>query len=290
MAGEDQERLEDYLELEHYITELQAEHIAHPIRELTPPQASAYRMAALFHSASPEVGQPRPEFAAALQARLEQELQKLTKPEHLTFFSREVSSTPRKKRLHLSRRALLTGSAAAAASLVVGTELGVIVEHLTQPQTSGRLPQALGQRTTATQWPLPLVPDGGGSWIAVTKLTDLGDTAIRFATDTIVAYLIHSDGDNGEKPGVIAISAACTHMGCIVQWQSSDRKYHCPCHGGLFSEYGKPDKASPIKYLAALPRLETRITKQGTSEFIEVRVPANAVSKGGKASSPSDSV
>ncbi len=125
--------------------------------------------------------------------------------------------------------------------------LGVTVEHLAQPQTSGPQPQAFGQGTTATQWPLPLVPGGEGSWIAVAKVTDLGDTAIRFATDSIVGYIIRSGGDNGEKPGVIAVSAACTHMGCIVQWQSSDRKYHCPCHGGLFSEYGKPDKASPVK-------------------------------------------
>lgn len=282
MAGEDQERLEDYLELEHYIAELQAGHIAHPPSELTPTQARIYRTAVLFRSASPEEGQPRLEFTVALQARLEQELGKLSQPQHFPCFSREASSTSRKQRPKLSRRALLTGSTAAAASLVVGMGLGVTVEHLAQLQTSGPPPQVLGQGTTATQWPLTLVPDGGGSWIAVAKLTDLGDTAIRFASDSIVGYIIRSDGDNGEKPGVIAVSAACTHMGCIVQWQSSDRKYHCPCHGGLFSEYGKPDKASPVKYLAALPRLETRITKQGTSQFIEVRVPTSPGTKEGK--------
>lgn len=36
MAGEDQERFEDYLELDHYIEELRAGHIAHPPRGLTP--------------------------------------------------------------------------------------------------------------------------------------------------------------------------------------------------------------------------------------------------------------
>ncbi len=107
------------------------------------------------------------------------------------------------------------------------------------------------------------------------KLADLGSQALRFATDSIVGYLIQSDGDQGEKPGVIAISAACSHMGCIVQWQKTDRKYHCPCHGGLFSEYGKPDAASPLGYLTALPRLETRITRHGAAEYIEVRVPTS---------------
>src|SRR6266851_8926683 len=75
MSGEDQERFEDYLELEHYIEELQAERVAHPPAELTPSQASIYRMVALFRSATPEASEPRPEFAAELQDRLEQELQ-----------------------------------------------------------------------------------------------------------------------------------------------------------------------------------------------------------------------
>src|SRR5579863_1122623 len=74
MAGEDQERFEDYLELERYIEELQAGQVAHPPSGLTPSQARIYRMAALFRSAAPEGAEPHPEFVAALQERLEQEL------------------------------------------------------------------------------------------------------------------------------------------------------------------------------------------------------------------------
>ena len=70
MPGEDQEQFEDYQELEHYIEELQAGRVAHPPAELTPSQASIYRMAALFRSSSPEASEPRPEFAAELRARL----------------------------------------------------------------------------------------------------------------------------------------------------------------------------------------------------------------------------
>ena len=190
MSGEDQERFEDYLELEHYIEELQVGHTAHPPSELTPTQARIYRMVALFRSASTEEGQPRPEFAAELQARLEQELQRPAKPRHFPFLSREPS-TPRKKRLTVSRRALLTGGAAAAASLVLGAGLGATVESLTRPQASG-------QGATSNPWPLPLVPDSVGSWIAVAKLADLGEKAIRFATNSIVGYVIRSDGDNGD--------------------------------------------------------------------------------------------
>jgi len=266
MAGEDQERFEDYLELEHFIEELQAGHVAHPPDTLTPSKASIYRMAALFRSASPEEAEPRPEFAAELQARLEQELQQPAKPQPFPFLSKKPQKKPR-----ISRRALLTGGAAAAASMVVGVGIGDAAERMAQqPPSSGN----------SSKWPTPLVPEGQGVWVTVAKLADLGESAIRFTTDSIVGYIIRSDGDNGEKSGaIIAISAACTDMGCIIKWQDKERKYLCPCHDGLFTEYGKPDKASPVTYLTALPRMDTKITKEGAHEVIQVRVPASTGAK-----------
>ena len=126
MSGEDQERFEDYLELEQYIEQLQAGRVAHPPAELTPSQANIYRMAALFRSASPEASEPRPEFAADLQARLEQELQQRPKPAPQP---QPAQRKKEQKKLHyVSRRALLTGGAAVAASLVVGAGIEHVVE------------------------------------------------------------------------------------------------------------------------------------------------------------------
>ena len=70
MIGDDQERFEDYLELERYIEELQAGRVAHPPKDLTPSQAKIYRMAALFRSVSAEAAEPRPEFVEQLRTRL----------------------------------------------------------------------------------------------------------------------------------------------------------------------------------------------------------------------------
>src|SRR5581483_12068330 len=70
MASDDQERFEDYLELEQYIEDLQAGRVAHPPENLTPAQARIYRMAALFRSGPPESATPRPEFVEELRKRL----------------------------------------------------------------------------------------------------------------------------------------------------------------------------------------------------------------------------
>ena len=79
MAGEDQERFEDYLELERFIEDLQAGRVSHAPEGLTPDQARIYRMATLFHAASTEEVAPRPEFVAGLQAKLEQVQEEMAK-------------------------------------------------------------------------------------------------------------------------------------------------------------------------------------------------------------------
>lgn len=46
-------------------------------------------------------------------------------------------------------------------------------------------------------------------------------------------YLVHS------AEGVYAMSATCTHLGCMTQYEASQDRIFCPCHGSRFDMAGR---------------------------------------------------
>jgi Rieske Fe-S protein len=48
---------------------------------------------------------------------------------------------------------------------------------------------------------------------------------------------------------VIAISAACTHLGCIVTWKEDQQIFKCPCHDGRYDPQGRVISGPPPKPL-----------------------------------------
>lgn len=287
MMGEDQAHFADYLELERYVEDLQAEQAAHLPTNLTPEQARIYRMAVLFHSTSSEVSkaaQPHPDFMAALQERLlsvNQEVEPPTQQENSTQAHQtdqdksenqqvaiqppqpeaEASAPPEPHRQarFVSRRSLLAGGATAAASLAVGIGIGT-----TMNQSQPSPPAAYKQEY--------LLPNGPTTWQLVAPLAQLTRQATKFSTDAITYYVRLNDDNDKDKDSpnepVIAISASCTHMGCTLCWQDKNQQFWCPCHGGLFDEYGLPAKESPIRYLKPLPCLRTKI--ENGNVYVEV--------------------
>lgn len=38
--------------------------------------------------------------------------------------------------------------------------------------------------------------------------------------------------------GIYALYVVCTHLGCLFQWQPTETRFACPCHGSQFSRTG----------------------------------------------------
>jgi glycine/D-amino acid oxidase-like deaminating enzyme/nitrite reductase/ring-hydroxylating ferredoxin subunit len=74
----------------------------------------------------------------------------------------------------------------------------------------------------------------------------IDEAAVVSTDDGKVAAFRDSDGI------VHAVSAVCTHLGCIVEWNDAERSWDCPCHGSRFD----PDGA--VLEPPAVRRLERR--------------------------------
>jgi cytochrome b6-f complex iron-sulfur subunit len=55
-----------------------------------------------------------------------------------------------------------------------------------------------------------------------------------------------------DEMGFLALSARCTHLGCMVVWNRDHRMFLCPCHGGKFDAEGRNVEGPPPRPLDAL--------------------------------------
>jgi len=49
--------------------------------------------------------------------------------------------------------------------------------------------------------------------------------------------------------GFLAISAICTHLHCVVNWNEMLKKFECPCHGAKFNLNGEVLEGPPPRPL-----------------------------------------
>lgn len=52
---------------------------------------------------------------------------------------------------------------------------------------------------------------------------------------------------------VLAVSAICTHMRCVLKWKRENSTFQCPCHDGAFDKVGNVLSGPPKKPLRQYP-------------------------------------
>lgn len=55
------------------------------------------------------------------------------------------------------------------------------------------------------------------------------------------------------RTGLTALSPVCSHLGCLVNWDSNKREFLCPCHGGRYNMDGDVIAGPPQRPLTRLP-------------------------------------
>jgi len=88
------------------------------------------------------------------------------------------------------------------------------------------------------------------------SLDDYPVNSVTYIQDQQV-YIVRTE------KGLWAMSAVCTHLGCITQWKPESNQIACPCHGSKFQREGNV-QAGPAP--RPLPRFAVRLTADGALE------------------------
>ncbi|HEY0846883.1 MAG TPA: FAD-dependent oxidoreductase [Noviherbaspirillum sp.] len=76
-----------------------------------------------------------------------------------------------------------------------------------------------------------------GEWVTGGEVDSVQEIAadegaiVRDGTRKVAVY-------RDAQGGLHAVSAKCTHLGCVVHWNSAERSWDCPCHGSRFDTDG----------------------------------------------------
>jgi len=192
----------------------------------------ARQTAAMLHAAKPGVGLPSAEFRQQMERSIHGRVREQTAEPAAAGFT---------------RRAVILS---ALGSLAAGAVAALGIERLIR-------------RPAPASHDAPLVGQDRGQWMPVLALDQLSEgKPVRFGAGGIEGYLVR-EGDR-----VRALSAVCTHMGCLINWSTFRDRFECPCHGATFEKSGAPSPKY-VSTLKSLPRLEVRV-QEGQVEVFSV--------------------
>ena len=186
-------------------------------KDLPPQEAELAEVAAMLRAAVENRLEPRDEFVDSLAQRLSHN------------GDAPAAEQPAPPRQGLSRRSVLQRAAAAVAGIAVAGGGGAAAAY-EKGKSDGKQEEAASVLTA------PMVPDDRGSWqhtgFALASVP-VG-SAVRFRTGALEGFLVNP----GNGRSCYALSAVCTHMGCMLTWLNDAATFLCPCHGAQYDSSG----------------------------------------------------
>ncbi len=146
--------------------------------------------------------------------------------------------------------------------LTFGTATGVALGAL-YPVANYFMPLRAGGGTGGTSAKDELGnPITSSSWLATHQA---GDRSLVQGLKGDPTYLIVQDEN---AIGDFGINAICTHLGCVVPWDSGSNKYKCPCHGSQYDANGKVVRG-PAPLSLALAHIDVKDDNVLVSQWTE---------------------
>ena len=152
---------------------------------------------------------------------------------------------PKRQPTSVTRRTLLRTAGLAAAAGVAGA---VIDRTIVSPPSGGQ----------ATLTP------SSGTWRPVAALADVpAGQALRFSSGPVEGVIVNDGGS------IKAVSAVCTHQGCLLRLDAAAHRLRCPCHPTVFALTGKLVTSHLPTPPANLPAVQARV-RDGQIEVLVV--------------------
>jgi cytochrome b6-f complex iron-sulfur subunit len=184
---------------------------------------------------------------AAVELRTAQPGADLPDRDFIDRLGRDLRSQmePKRQPAPLTRRTLLRSAGLAAAAGVAGA----VFDRTIVSQPAG------GQAT--------LTPNQG-SWQPVAALADVpAGQALRFSSGAVEGVLVNDGGT------IKAVSAVCTHQGCLLRLDAAAHRLRCPCHPTVFALTGMLVSSHLPTPPANLPAVQARV-RDGQIEVLVV--------------------
>ncbi|MDB5076328.1 MAG: cbcV [Chloroflexi bacterium] len=225
--------------LSNIIDDLAAERDPSARAELSAAEAELASTAAMLRAGAIDRMSPSDDFVEALAARISAQQSQEQRP----------SDVPAGRKGLSRRKALQRAVAAIAGVAVGGVGAGAIYEHGKNDGTSQEVASALDA---------PMVPNDRGEWqnTGYKVSAVAAGSAVRFRAGALEGFLVNP----GRSQQLFALSAACTHMGCMISWIDSAGTFLCPCHGAQYNANG-----TVLSGIARhpLPRLRLNVDSDG---------------------------
>ena len=219
-----------------YVESLLRQRRPRPFRA-TQQDAAELRTAILLRSAQPGISVPTEEFVDALHQRLATEL------------AEAAADQPRG-----NRRRFVQAASIAAAAAAVGAAADQVLVRGGAGGGSGAAPTAESDRT--------LRPNSG-EWRSVVASKDLPEGGVQpFDLGAVVGFVQRSGGQ------LSAVSGVCTHLGCRLTLDASNRQLNCPCHRAAFAVSGAVLYHQLSIALPSLPQVLVRDSDGAVQVFV----------------------